>query len=429
MLKAPPAQIGASRFLIGVCLFAFLLRLTVMLATSSYRVVEDDTDHFGFGWEMGRVACSLAEGRGFTSPLPLPTGPTAIVGPAYPLLLALVFKIFGIYTTASAIAIRILQSVFASLTCLFIYLSGRDSVGPPAGKLAAIAWAIFPLNIFFTVTKVWETSLTALLASVLFWYMLRLRDSLSVSRWSATGALLGFAALVNTSLVVLVVPFGVAALLRNRKRVLLPAAVGALACLAATSPWLVRNSIRFGKLMLRSNFPLEFRIGNNEWSYGQKIEALHPSNNAEVNRHWQEVGEPRFMAEEQAANARFVREDRGRFALSTVNRIVNYWTGAWIRPIEGFPNVWSVIVPTTMLSLSGLLGVLWMFRTGLPEAFDYAGCLAIYPIIYYLTTSQPRFYHSVTPLLIQSGAFLILQWKEIAVRTLRVHAPVRHVGQ
>src|ERR1700691_1853479 len=104
-----PAQRNAMRFLIAVVLFAFFLRLAVMFAISSYRVVNDDTDHFGFGWEMGRVARSLAEGAGFSSPLPLPTGATAIVGPVYPLLLALVFKISGVYSTASAIAIRVIQ--------------------------------------------------------------------------------------------------------------------------------------------------------------------------------------------------------------------------------------------------------------------------------------------------------------------------------
>ena len=75
------AQGNPRLFLIAVFLLAFVLRLAVMFATSSYHVVNDDTDHFGFGWEMGRVARSLAEGAGFSSPLPLPTGPTAIVGP------------------------------------------------------------------------------------------------------------------------------------------------------------------------------------------------------------------------------------------------------------------------------------------------------------------------------------------------------------
>ena len=409
----------SSRYLlIAVCLLAFALRLSSMFATSSFRVVEDDTNHFGFGWEMGRVASSLAEGAGFSSPLPLPTGPTAIVGPVYPLILASVFKVFGVYTTASAIAIRVLQILFSSLTCFVIYLCGRDTVDESAGKLAAFAWAIFPLNIFFSVTKVWETSLTALLMATLFWFMLPLRHSLSVRRWSAAGALLAIAALVNTSLVVIVIPFGLTALWRNRTRAILPAMAGALTCLAVVSPWLVRNHTEFGKFMLRSNFPLEFRIGNNEFSYGQKIEALHPSNTPSLNLHWQAVGESRFMAEEQVANSQFVSTHVGRFAYSTINRVVNYWTGAWIKPIAGFPNSWPVILATSALTLLGLLGVRRMLIGGNSAGSVYIGCLLIYPVAYYLTTSQPRFYHAITPLLILPASSWAMEcWR-------RVRAPI-----
>ena len=407
-MPKPVAAKSARFFLITVCLFAFALRLAVMFASGSYRVVEDDTDHFGFGWEMGRVARSLDEGKGFASPLPLPTGPTAIVGPAYPVLLALVFKVFGVYSTGSAIAIRVLQSVFSSLTCFFLYLCGRDTVGERTGKLAALLWAIFPLNIFFTTAKVWETSLTALLVAILFWNMLPLRDSVSVLRWSATGALLAIAALTSTSLVVLVVPFAISALWRNRARVLLPSFIGAVTCLAVVSPWLVRNYLQFDRVMLRSNFPLEFRIGNNEASYGQKNEALHPSNTPTVNQHWQEVGELRFMDEEKAANAEYIKTHRGRFALSTVNRIVNYWTAAWIKPIPGYANSWSVILPTSLLSLVGLLGIIQMLLRRNPNALLFIGCLLIYPVAYYLTTTQPRFYHAMAPLLILSGSFWLV---------------------
>ena len=151
-------------------------------------------------------------------------------------------------------------------------------MGERTGKLAALAWSVFPLNIFFTVTKVWETSLTAMFTAALFWYMLGTAIRYLRNGGSITGALLGVAALVNTSLVVLIIPTGLSALWRNRSRALLPAIVGALTCIAVVSPWLVRNYVVFGKVMLRSNFPLEFRIGNNEFSYGQKMESLHPSN-------------------------------------------------------------------------------------------------------------------------------------------------------
>jgi len=399
-----------TRFIAGVCLFAFILRLLILLGTYTYREIPDDTDHFTFGWEMGRVARSLAQGQGFSSPLPLPTGPTAIVGPVYPLLLAGIFKVFGIYSLGSGLVARMLQCAFSSLTCLFVFLCGRETSGEPTGKLAAIAWAVFPLNIFFTVARVWESSLTVLLVSGLFWLMLRSRDSVSIPPWITIGALLGFGALVNTSLVALVVPFGIAGLIRHRARFILPASVGALTCLIVVSPWLIRNHAQFGKWMLRSNFPLEFRIGNNELSWGQKIESLHPSNTVSLNYYWMKVGEQRFMREYSEANAQFVASDFRRFALATANKLVNYWTGAWIRPIRGYPNVLPVIAGVSSLSLISFLGVHQMFRSGNTAAgFMYVFCFLLYPVVYYLTTTQPRFYHSISPLLIVSSAVWILK--------------------
>jgi 4-amino-4-deoxy-L-arabinose transferase-like glycosyltransferase len=420
-ISATPLR-RSGQFLVWVILLAFALRMLVMFAASTYRVVQDDTDHFEFGWEMGRVARSLVEGQGFSSPLPSPTGPTAIVGPVYPLLLAGIFKVFGVYSTASSVAARILQSVVSSVTCLFLYFCGRDTAGERAGKLAALAWAVFPLNVFFSVARVWETTFTALLVAALFWFMLSSRDSLSYLRWAAVGALLGIAALISTSLVVLVVPFGISALVRSRMRVLLPAMVGAFTCLVVVSPWIIRNHSQFGKFMLRSNFPLEFRVGNNELSYGQKIESFHPSNTPSLNQHWTEVGESRFMEEDRASNAKFLSEHFGEFSFSTVNRIVNYWTGAWLKPITGFPNEWPMICATSTLSLFGFLGLWQMFSKGNCAASMYAGCLFIYPVVYYITTSQPRFYHAMTPLVILLGSYWILncwdkftsQWRERA---------------
>ncbi len=45
-------------------------------------------DHFAFGWEMGRVARSIAMGQGFSNPYGGNTGPTAWEPPLYPYLMA-----------------------------------------------------------------------------------------------------------------------------------------------------------------------------------------------------------------------------------------------------------------------------------------------------------------------------------------------------
>ena len=75
-----------------IVLIAFLLRLAVITVGHTYRITPR-RDHFQFGWEMGRLARSIAEGQGFSSPTDLPTGPSAWAPPLYPYILAGVFQV------------------------------------------------------------------------------------------------------------------------------------------------------------------------------------------------------------------------------------------------------------------------------------------------------------------------------------------------
>ena len=52
-------------------------------------------DHMLFGEEMGRIARALATGFGFSDPFRGHTGPTAWVGPLFPLILGGVFRSSG----------------------------------------------------------------------------------------------------------------------------------------------------------------------------------------------------------------------------------------------------------------------------------------------------------------------------------------------
>jgi hypothetical protein len=65
----------------------------------------DFRDHLLFGFEIGRIARSLAAGHGYGNPMLMETGPTVWMTPVYPYLLAGVFRIFGIYSRNSALVI------------------------------------------------------------------------------------------------------------------------------------------------------------------------------------------------------------------------------------------------------------------------------------------------------------------------------------
>ena len=125
---------------------ALAVRLVVMgfVYTSQ---LDPAQDHWAFGCEMGRVARSIVTGQGFSSPYTQPTGPTALLPPVYPFLLACVFKLFGIYTTASALAILTLNNLFSSFTCLPVFLIARRVFGLRVASWAGWTWAFFPYSV------------------------------------------------------------------------------------------------------------------------------------------------------------------------------------------------------------------------------------------------------------------------------------------
>src|SRR5437868_12540563 len=124
--KGGSTQQRSQRYsILFIILIAFFLRLAVVTIGHTYRITPR-RDHFQFGWEMGRIARSIALGEGFSSPTDLPTGPSAWAPPVYPYVLAGFFKLFGIYSALSGWMILAFNSVFSALTCITLYRIADD---------------------------------------------------------------------------------------------------------------------------------------------------------------------------------------------------------------------------------------------------------------------------------------------------------------
>ncbi len=148
------ASLNSTRKFLIVVVVALALRIAVIPFLIG-DVVDPARDHWDFGWEEGRIARSIAAGEGFSSPLFGQTGKTAWTTPLYPYLLAGVFRIFGIYSHASAWVILILNALFSALTCIPVYFVANRSFGPGAASWAIWIWAFHPYAIYLVSGRVW----------------------------------------------------------------------------------------------------------------------------------------------------------------------------------------------------------------------------------------------------------------------------------
>src|ERR1700761_7241374 len=138
------------------------------------------------GIELGTLAQSLASGQGLSSPFGGSTGPTALLAPGYPAIIALFFRIFGSFTFTAAIAVMGMQLLFGVTTVLLIMHVGQVCFGNRTANLAATFWAV-SLPLIWMPTIFWETCLSTLLLVGMIALALRCEQKPSRFLWVLGG--------------------------------------------------------------------------------------------------------------------------------------------------------------------------------------------------------------------------------------------------
>ena len=425
-----------------VTLVAFAIRM-VVVAFEYHGQLNPRRDHWPFGYETGRIARAIVTGRGFSDPVTVGSGPTAWMTPVYPYLVAGVFKLFGIYSTASAVILLSLNALFSALTCIPVFFMARDSFGEKTAFWAGWSWALFPYAIYFSAEWIWETCLTTLLLSLLFLITLRLQHSTRIAPWAGYGLLWGAAALTNPavlSVLPLFVGWAYCRLHQRGQRYGLQAAVATLALVIVVTPWFVRNYEVFHRVVpFRDNFWLEVHVGNNGDTSHSALEARHPSIRPSEEEEYNRLGELNYMAEKRRESIEFIRTHPGWFARVTLRRLVHTWTGFWSLPSNGrLREPWDPEEPfdpanialCASLTAMAIGGLCLSFRRGSAAAWPYALALLGFPTVYYVTNTDSRYRHPIDPELIVLAAyacatFFSMRQQEVgAVRSQKVrHEP------
>ena len=396
-------------------LVALVLRLVAVGFLYPDRL-SPDRAHAHFAGETGRIAQSLVEGKGFSSPMvtPADTGPTTWMSPIYPALVALSFRLFGEYSRGAAIFMLSLNSIFSALACLPVFFMARRTFGETAALRAGWVWALFPYGIYFSSATIWPTSLSTFLLPLAFAAGLRLEDSPRLRDWIGFGLTSGIAAM-NDPIVVSVLPL-VGLWMWYRKwrrggRWFLPGAAAALAFIAVVSPWFVRNYRTFHKIIpFRGNFGLELYVGNNGETSHWNAEYLHP---AHSDREWQEyvtLGEVRYMQRKQDQAMEFISHHKGLFVWLSFRRALYMWTNYWsFSPayLQQEPFDIPAAFLCTTLTVFALWGLWIGWRSLGAPVIPYAIALFFFPMVYYVTHPEDYYRRPVDPLFIVLAVYAV----------------------
>ncbi len=389
--------------------FILIVAFACRMAFGLYEAISIPRENLAsvpFENEAGNIAQALAEGKGFCCLFRQPTGPTAWLTPVYPVLLAVIFKIFGVFTLASYYAAALLNCVFSSLAVIPVYLVGKRVGGVFCGAIAAWIWAIFPSGIIMPFGWIWDTSLSALFSAILLWATLRVAENLQTRQATTYGLLWGFSLLVNPALGS-ALPFFLGWIsyrqrlnrISNSKLLFLTITLAVVVCL----PWSIRNVVQFHRLIpLRSNFPFELWMGNNE-IYDEHSRELNRITRYEQVHLYQQLGETVFLESKGQKAMAFIKAHPGLSLRLAGRRIIATWLGTgspWRDFFLADSSVARFILFWNALTLIGVLGalvLLWFTRN--PLAFPLAVIPTVFPLVYYITQTSLRLRHPCDPVL------------------------------
>jgi hypothetical protein len=402
---------------------AFAIRVLYMTLAHSYRI-RPFVDHFQFGWEAGRIARSLATGHGYANPFAPtfmgPTGPTAWVPPAYPMLIAGVFKLFGVYTNASAWVLLFINCILSGFTAMAVWEIACRCYSRANAVWSGWLWVLYPAAMQYAVRWIWEMTLTTFLFSFVLVLALRMRNinvspvardtgpgSSQTRQWVLFGLVWGVIALSTSTLLFFLPICGLWILIGtwNRPHSLRNAVLAGVVFILCLTPWELRNYRVFHAFVpIRGNLGVETYLGNGPGSNGWVMVYDHPNMATNQLELYRQMGEVRYAKMRGDLARAYMRAYPGHFFANTLKRIYFFWISV---PSDA---PWALELPRVIsysfISLAGLLGLGLALYRSVPAAGLFAWIFVLLPLPYYTVFVQARFRHPLEPILTILAVYL-----------------------
>ena len=238
-----------------ILLLAFVLRL-------GYALNARWDERLGDAVHYHRIAENLLAGKGYVyrSGSDLYREPIRSQRvPIYPLFVAGIYFLSG----HSVTAVRIVQALLSTITCVFIYLIGKKLFSREVGLLSLALAAVYPIYIFYTAHLLTET-LYLFLNTLLMLSVLYGLEGQQGILWFYSGLLSGMALLCRATTFAFL-PFMVAAIfwLNRRKRPFRALVLVLVGLVLVVAPWLIRNYRIHSRWILSTQTGVNFYMGSN----------------------------------------------------------------------------------------------------------------------------------------------------------------------
>jgi hypothetical protein len=368
---------------------------------------------FTRGMEMGLLAKSLLAGKGLSSPFGGDTGPTAIVAPVYPLLVAAVFRVFGAYSIASAVAILMAQTIVNLITIWLIMWVARRLFNQATATLAGVIWGC-SLPLVWMPTILWETSLSCCLLVGLFAIVLKYRAMADMGpvQWITLGGYCGLCALVNPALLLSLAGIVLWLVYMTRGRQAYWPLLSLLTFVLVFAPWPIRNARVFHAFVpLRTTVGLELWMGNRDGATGFLDESVFPMFNPQELADYMKRGEVGYSAHKSELAKQYIFTHPGEFISLTARRFVRFWSGTGTR--NGSALFALHATSTTLLGLIALAVLTRRRRYDLITLFALP--MLLFPIPYTITHAEFRYRLVIDPIMTVLCAYAVVELNRLAV--------------
>jgi len=213
--------LGRHRFILAVLIIAVALRFAWGISRDPHQLYFPDSR------QWNGIALNFLSGNG----LIVDEGAKALRPPVYSLFLSFIYFVFG---KENLLAVRVIQALISSCTCLIVYLLAKKLFNAATAKISMAACAVYPFFIYYSGAVLTETLFIFILSLIMLF--------LSGRRFLWAGIFFGLGILCRPELIVfLFLALAGMFIVLPKKEALKRAIVMAAITGAILFPWTLRN--------------------------------------------------------------------------------------------------------------------------------------------------------------------------------------------